>query len=163
MDISKIIKTRRSVRLYQDKPISDEDLNKILESARMAPSARNLQGYKFIVIKDQAKKEKIAEINKMPFVAKAPVVLLCVSNDLENKYHLIDIAIAIDHMVLTAWDLGIGSCWIGGIGAAEDLAKVVNAPKGAMPVMILPLGFPADREIPKRRKEIGEMVSYEEY
>lgn len=163
MDVFKAIKSRRSVRAYQDKEIPDETLAQILEAARLAPSARNLQGYKFVVIKDKEKIEKIAEINKAPFVAQAPVVLLCVSSGLQNKYHLIDLAIAVDHITLAAWVLGIGSCWVGGIGASEELSKIIDAPKDTVPAVILPLGFPADREIPKRRKEIGEIVSYEKY
>ncbi len=163
MDVFKAIKSRRSVRAYQDKDIPDETLAQILEAARLVPSARNLQGYKFVVIKDKEKIKQIAEINKMPFVVQAPVVLLCVSTGLENKYHLIDLAIAVDHITLAAWGLGVGSCWIGGIGASEELAKVIDAPNDTMPAIILSLGFPADREIPKRRKSIEEIVSYEKY
>lgn len=163
MDVFKAIKSRRSVRAYEDKQISDEDLNQILEAVRLAPSARNLQGYKFVIVKDKQRIKKIAETNKMPFVSQAPVVLVCVSTNLQNKYHLIDLAIAVDHLVLTAWSLGIGSCWVGAIGQAEEIAKEIGAPKDTLPAIILPLGYPADREIPKRRKELEEIISYEKF
>lgn len=162
-DILEFIKSRRSVRAYENKPVPDGDLAKILEAARLAPSAHNDQGYKFVVLKDKKKIAKIAEISRMPFVAQAPVVLICVSNNLESKYHLIDIAIAIDHMVLTAWNLGLGTCWVGAMGAKDEVAKVVGAQQGAEPVIILPIGYPADREVSKRRKEIEEIISYEKY
>jgi len=162
-DISKLIKSRRSVRSYEDKAINDEDLAKILEAARLAPSAHNDQGYKFVVIKDRQKISELAKINLAPFIANAPVVLVCVSNNLGSKYHLIDIAIAIDHMVLTAWNLGLGTCWVGAIGAKEKVAEMIGAPEGTEPIIILPIGYPADREVPKRRKEIEEIVSYEKY
>lgn len=163
MDIFKTIEKRRSVRMYEDKPVLDEDLAKVLEAARLAPSAHNSQDYKFVIVKDKNKIEKLAQINRAPFVANAPVVLVCVSNNIESKYHLIDIAIAIDHMVLTAWSLGLGTCWVGAIGAKEEVSKIIGAPKGTQSVIILPIGYPADREIPKRRKPIEEIVSYEKY
>jgi nitroreductase len=163
MDILKLIKTRRSVRAYQDKPIPKEDLDKILESAHLAPSAHNDQGYKFVVIKDKEKLKRIAEINRAPFVANAPLALVCVSNNLESKYHIVDISIATDHIVLAAWSLGIGTCWVGAVGAQKEVAEVISAPKGTEPIIILPMGYLADREIPKRRKEIDEIVSYEKY
>ena len=163
MDIFKAIKKRRSVRSYEDKPIADEDLAQILEAARLAPSAHNNQGYKFVVIKDKQKITELAEINLAPFVANAPVVLVCVSTNLDSKYHLIDIAIAIDHMVLAAWNLGLGTCWVGATGAKEKVARLIDAPKGTEPIIVLPIGYPADREVPKRRKEIEEIVSYDKY
>jgi len=163
MEISEIIKSRRSVRVYEDKPISDDDLNIILESARLAPSAHNDQGYKFVVLKDREKIKEIAKLNTAPFVANAPVVIICVSTNLNSKYNLIDISIAIDHMVLTAWSLGLGTCWVGAIGAEKEISKVISAPDDAEPVIILPIGYPADREVPKRRKTIEEIISYEKY
>lgn len=163
MDIFKTIEKRRSVRMYEDKPVSDEDLNRVLEAARLAPCTGNRQGYKFVIVKDKKKIARLKEISRMPFVDQAPIVIVAVTYDFENKYHLIDIAIAVEHIALAATGLGLGTCWIGAMGAKEEFAKVIEAPKTAVPIIIMPIGYPADREIPKRRKPIEEIVSYEKY
>ena len=120
MDVMEAIEKRRSVRAYQNKLMPEEKLEKILEAARLAPSARNSQPHKFIIVKDPQLIKKIAkEATKYSFIGEAPVIIVAVA--LNPDYvmssgvpaHPVDIAIAIDHMTLIAVEEGLGTCWIG--------------------------------------------------
>ena len=153
MDIFEAINKRRSVRAYQQKEISDEDLGKILEAARLAPSGFNAQAFRIIVIRDAAVKQKLGELARQPYIAQAPVVLAAVNLDLENKYSPLDVAIMLDHVMLSACALGIGSVFVGAYHN-DEIRKFLGAPEGSEMVALMPLGYPADKEIPKKRKEL---------
>ena len=158
MSILELVKSRRSVRRYQDKPIAKADLENILEAARLAPSAHNAQEYKIVVVQDGFARERLSEAAGQPFIASAPAILVGVATNPQSKYHAIDLAIAFDHISLTAWSLGIGSCWIGAFGN-DEVREAISAPEGCRVVVLMPLGYPADRELPKRRKPLAELVS----
>ena len=120
MDVLEAIQKRISVRAYQDKPIPEEKLRKILEAARLAPSARNCQDYQLVVVKNEKMRKKIAsEATSASFIGAAPVIVVAVALDPEYimpggvPAHPVDIAIAVDHMTLVAVEEGLGSCWIG--------------------------------------------------
>ena len=162
MDIFETILKRRSVRAYQDKEISKADLDKILEAARMAPSGFNAQGFRIILIKDQAIKVKLGELAKQSYLAKAPVVLALANTMLENKYSPLDIAIVLDHVMLASTALGIGTVFIGAYHS-DEIRKFLGVPDTAEMVALMPLGYPADKEIPKKRKSLDELVSYEKF
>ena len=162
MDFLELVKKRRSVRAYQDKPISDNDLNKILEAARMAPSGFNAQAYKLIVIKDEKSKEKLGEIAKQPYISKAPIILAAVNTKLDDKYSPLDIAIALDHVMLAAAEKGIGTVFVGAFHN-EEIRDFVGAPVSTEMVALMPLGYPADKEIPKKRKELSELIGSEKF
>jgi nitroreductase len=170
-----VIKERASVRDYSDKAIGDEKLNIILESARLAPSATNAQPWNFYVVKN---KEKIKALGKMPFgsqsvingfIAKAPIVIIATAGPIDmfhkamsfivnKKWYYLDIALAMEHMVLTAWDLGIGSCWIGWFND-KVARKVVDIPKNQEIVAMITLGYAKDGYVlhPKNRKPAEEI------
>jgi len=172
-----IIKERSSIRDYQDRPIEEEKLQLILESARLAPSASNSQPWHFYVVKN---KDKIRELgSKMPlgsqaiinsFIAEAPVVVVATAGPIDllhkitsfivnKKWYYLDVAIALEHITLTAWELGIGSCWIGWFDE-KKIKKMLDIPGNQEVIAMLTLGYPAvgAKVHPKNRKSIGEIA-----
>ncbi|MCK4353349.1 nitroreductase family protein [candidate division WOR-3 bacterium] len=169
MDVNQAIKERRSVRAYEDKEIPEDVLNKLLEAARLAPSAANRQQWKFIVVKDKTRRKELARASReQAFVGGAPVVIAAVSLDpgyimgCDVPEYAVDLSIAIDHITLQAVELGLGSCWIGAF-SQEEVKKILNIPPQYKVVALLPIGYPADSPVPKSRKSIKEIVCYETF
>jgi len=171
MNVSEAIRTRRSVRNYQPKDVEDEKLNAVLEAARLAPSASNRQEWRFVVVKNEAAREKLMEAAKgQPFVAQAPVIIACCAETDEHvmtcgqKCYPIDVAIAIDHMTLQAAELDLGTCWIGAF-FEEKVKEILNIPQHIKVVEMLALGYPSEplNEEPKDRKGLQEIVKMEKW
>jgi nitroreductase len=164
-----VIKARGSIRSYEDKPIPKQALLDILEAGRMAQSADNRQPWEFIVVTDPVIKKKLIQAaGNQSFVGEAGAVLICLANPKESasvgpfEGFLIDSAIAIENMALSAWDLGIGSCWIGAYD--EDMLKaILGVPKNLRIVSLLTLGYPDERPGPKHRKGLDEITHYQKY
>jgi nitroreductase len=167
MEITEAIRSRRSIRKYQDRPIEQEKLMRILEAGRLAPSARNLQDWKFIVVKDKAKRQRLSEAAMgQPHVAKAPAVIAACATQAENimpcgQYcYPIDLAIAVDHMSLAAMAEGLGTCWIGAF--YEDKVKdILGIPEKIRVVIMLTFGYPAESPAARPRKKLEEIVAYD--
>ena len=111
------IRARRSIRVYQDRPIEEEKLRRVLEAGRLAPSARNLQDWKFIIVRDKNKRQRLSVVAlDQSFVAQAPVVIVACGTETEyimtcGQYtYPIDVSIAVDHMSLEAIEQGLGTC-----------------------------------------------------
>jgi len=169
MDVFKAIKTRQSVRSYKVTPVPEEKLKKILEAARLAPSAHNEQEWKFIVVKDTRKRQQLAEAAlKQEHIAEAPVVIVAVATDPEHilssgvPAYALDLAIAVEHMALQAVEEGLGTCWIGAFNQ-EKVKEVLSIPKQCKVVVLMSFGFPADKPREKVRKNLKEIVSYENF
>jgi nitroreductase len=169
MDVSQAIKERYSVRKYRDEEVTDTVLNKILEAARLAPSAANRQRWKFVVVKDPERRKALARAAAgQRFVGEAPVVIAAVSLDPEYVMrcgvpeYAVDLAIAVDHMTLQAVELGLGTCWIGAF-SQEEVKRILKIPENCKVVALLPVGYPADTPGPKSRKSLGEVVCYETF
>ncbi len=150
MDIYDIIRTRRSVRSYLDKSIPDDTLLRILNAARLAPSANNRQEWRFIVVKRPETRDALARIaGNQTFIAEAPVVLVCCGIDYGKvmrcgqETYPIDVAIAIDHITLCAVAEGLGTCWIGHFDEAA-VKEILGIPEKVRVVELLPIGYPAD-------------------
>jgi nitroreductase len=164
-----VIKARGSIRSYEDKPIPRQALLDILEAARMAQSADNRQPWEFIVVTDRVIKKKLVQAaGNQSFVREAAAVVICLANPRESasvgpfEGFLIDLAIAIENMALTAWDLGIGSCWIGAYN--EEMVKsLLGVPRNLRVVSLLTLGYPDERPGPRYRKEANEITHYQNY
>lgn len=167
MEIKEAIRARRSIRNYQDRPIEQEKLARVLEAGRLAPSARNLQEWKFVVVRDKEKRQKLSEAAMgQPYVASAPVVIAACATQTENimpcgQYcYPIDLAISVDHMSLAAIAEGLGTCWIGAF--YEDKVKdILGIPEKIRVVVIMILGYPAESPAARPRKKLEEIVAYD--
>jgi nitroreductase len=153
MDFAAIINTRRSVRAYADRPIPEAVLGRVLEAARLAPSARNRQPWRFVVVKDAATRGQLATMaNSQLFVAQAPVVIVCCgkryshrSSWIGDNLYLVDLGIAIEHLALAARHEGLGTCWIGAF-QDQPIKKLLGVPADYDVVMLLPVGYPASED-----------------
>ena len=168
MNVHQAIKNRYSCRSYQAEPVPEEKLKKVLEAARLAPSAHNSQEWKFVVVRDIKKRKEVAGASGQSFIAEAPVIIAAVGLDPEhimrsgNPAYAIDLAIAIEHMALQATEEGLGTCWIGAFNQ-EAVKEILEIPEECRVVALLPLGFPADKPQPKSRKKLEEIVSYDSF
>jgi nitroreductase len=179
MDILEIIRTRRSIRKYKPDPIPDSDLNIVLEAARWAPSWANTQCCRIIVVSNSDIKARIAETatEKNPgrtAILEAPIVLVVCAELKKSGYYkgvettdkgdwyMFDVALATENLVLAAHSLGLGSLHMGLFDAAQ-VASLVNVPEGVTVVEMIPLGYPAAESNAPARKELTELVFYDEY
>jgi len=173
MDVFECIKTRRSIRKYLPDPVKEEDLVKILDAARWAPSAGNLQPWEFIIVRDPEKKKAIARAAlNQDFIAEAPIVIVVCANIPRTSsvygtrgatlYCIQDTAAAIQNMLLAAHALGYGTCWVGAF-RENEVKKILHIPEEVRPVAIIPLGRPGERPYPRRRYSLTEIVYEEEY
>ena len=163
MEVFEAITKRRSIRAYKDEPVPEEALAKVLEAARLAPSAGNRQEYKFIVVKDQATRKALAvACNNQAFVGDAAVVIVGCATNPQRRYAAVDVAIALDHMSLVATSLGLGTCWIGAF--SEDKVKeILRIPQGVTVVCLMPLGVPATEGTMRGRKSKEELFPAERW
>jgi nitroreductase len=171
MDFYEVIKKRRSIRAYKPDPISDEVLRRILEAGRLAPSAKNIQPWKFIVVKDPQIRAQLAKASRnQAFISEAPVVICAVAlKDIAfgrmggywNSYP-VDVAIALEHIILAATNEGLGTCWIGAYDE-KAVKEVLKIPENVQVIALTPLGYP--KEIPecRPRKDLSEIISYDYY
>jgi nitroreductase len=168
MDVSEAIRNRYSCRHYQDKPLEQNHLAAVLEAARQAPSAKNLQDWRFIVVTDkQTKKKLAAAANNQTFLEEAgAIVVACTVSDhvmrCGQTVGPIDVAIALEHMCLQATDLGLATCWIGSF-YADKVKAIVGIPENATVIELLALGYPADTFKEHRREAVDRIVSFEKW
>jgi len=168
MDLMQAIRARRSIRNFLDKYVEEELLLAVLEAGRLAPSARNMQDWRFIVVRDAATRSLLAEAARdQQFVGQAPVVIAaCGTSDLVmtcgQPAYAIDVAVALDHMTLAAAAFGLGTCWIGAF--YEDKVKeILGVPPEIRVVALLPLGYPAVEPEPRPRKSLDEIMAREHW
>lgn len=175
-----IIHTRRSIRRYTEEPVSDETLQVILEAARRAPSGKNQQLWRFVVVRDAAKRAELAGINhEQRFLEKAPVHLVVCAlprlregESIENvneqspehgvKQGIRDASIAATHILLQAEALGLGACWCGW-HTQEAIRGALDIPADKYVVGFIALGWPAESPNARPRKELSELVHYERW
>ncbi|MDH5770115.1 MAG: nitroreductase family protein [Candidatus Bathyarchaeota archaeon] len=173
MDFYKVIRTRRSVRSYKNKPILEEVLNRVLETARIAPSGSNRQPWKFILVTDEALKRKmISACKNQTFVAEAPVIIVACGKKIPSNRGgymgemsmLVDVSIAFTHLILAARAEGIGTCWIGAFNNNE-VKRLLKVPKRYEVVAVTPLGYPLEDVFtePRNRKNLDEIVSLNKF
>jgi nitroreductase len=169
MHVMEAIKARESIRSYKDQPVEDEKLQLILEAGRLSPSASNRQEWRFVVVKDSAKRKQLMEAaSYQKFVAEAPIVIAaCAETDNHvmrcgQLCYPIDVAISIDHMTLKAVEEGLGTCWIGAFDG-ERTKEILSIPKEIRIVSLLTLGYPKSVSGKKLRKELREIVKHEKW
>jgi nitroreductase len=164
-----LVKKRYSVRSFQNKPVEDTLLLKILETGGLAPSACNNQPWVFIVIRKEATKKNLATVYERSWFVSAPVILaLCCDMSLAwrrkdgRNYGEVDVAIAMDHITLASTEAGLGTCWIANF-ILDEARKVLALPDTIEPVVFTPLGYPASMPPPKKRKPLDEIVHWEKF
>jgi len=166
MDMLELIKSRRSFRKYQPKPISEEEMDKILEAGRWAPSAGNSQPWKFIVLRNAEVRKALADaVPTGRFISSAPVAIVVTINPRASSHPVEDGAAATQNMLLEAHSLGLGACWIGGASgtANEERAKrILNIPEEERLLSIISVGHPAESP-EKSRRSMGETTFTDSY
>lgn len=161
-----LVRSRSSVRAYKPDPVPQSILNHVLEAARLAPSACNLQPYHFAVITEPDLRKKVCAAYRDAWLAGAPVLVVACSEPKkawcrrsDGKNHAdIDLAIAVDHMTLAAAEAGLGTCWVCAFDTVL-VRRVLNVPASHEPVALLPIGYPAVEGQPaKERRPLMQMV-----
>jgi len=169
VEFSELIKKRYSVRAYKPDQVEDEVLNQVLEAARLAPTAANRQPFQLVVIPTAGREAELKRIYPSGWFTQAPLVICAcgipakgwTSRDSKN-YTDVDVAIVMDHLILAAANLGLGTCWIGAFDPAAA-REVLGLPDGVEPIAFTPLGYPADQPRPKKRKALSDLVRYERW
>ena len=170
MGVLEAIKERRSIRAYTDEKVSEEDVERLIEAARWAPSAGNIQPWAFVVVKEVETKRKLSSATlNQTLIQEAPVVIV-VCADLtrssrvygsrgEKLYSLQDTAAATENILLAAQELGLATCWVGAFHE-DEVAKAVKAPKNMRPVAMVAVGYPAERPAAPQKRLVNEIVHY---
>jgi nitroreductase len=175
------IRMRRSIRKYTEQPVSEEIVGQLLESARLAPSGSNTQPWHFIVVRSEDTRKKLAEAShNQKWMVTAPVYIVCIADirsrlagsgpipvdenspQFELKQIIRDTSIAVEHMVLEAESMGLGTCWIAWF-EQKDIRPVLNIPSDKFVLDILTVGYPDEEPKAKPRKRLEEFVHYEKW
>lgn len=169
MNVHKAIRARRSVRAYEKKPVEEEKLRRVLECARLAPTASNRQALRLVVVRSEATRRKLAEAaSGQKFVGEAPVVLAVVATDPERtmacgeRSGTVDCAIVLDHVTLAAVEEGLGTCWIGAFDEPA-VRSILGIPDCCRVIELMPLGYPAESPAARPRKAFDEIVHFERW
>ena len=164
MDVFEAIAARRSVRRYKPEPIPEESIGRIMEAARLAPSAGNRQPWRFVVTKDPGVRRALARAaNNQDFVGQAPAVITVLGDpEVSERWHLRDPMIAAEHMALQAVEEGLGTCWIGAFDEAE-VKRILKVPDKLRVVCLLPVGKPAEVPAGKPRRPMTELLFKDTY
>ena len=168
MTLLEVIRKRYSCRAYEEKAVEQEKLDIIFEAARLAPSAKNLQDWRFVVVTDESKKKEIASATNKPevFEKAGAIIAACSTTDLVMKCGQaagpIDVAIALEHIALQAAELGLGTCWIGSFEVATA-RKVLEIPEDVAIVELMTIGYAADEIKEQPREAVEKIVCYEKW
>ncbi|MEE8590422.1 MAG: nitroreductase family protein [Spirochaetia bacterium] len=169
MEFEKLIQARYSVRAYKRDPVPDQVLVKVLEAARLAPTAANRQPFRILVVHTDGREEELKRIYGRDWFVQPPLVIaLCGLADKcwvradGKSFCDIDAAIVMDHLILAAADQGLGSCWIGAFDA-QAARQILKLPDSVEPIAFTPLGYPTDKPGEKKRKPIVKLVQYESW
>ena len=169
MDFTELINKRYSVRAYRPDAIEPEKLEAVLEAARLAPTAANRQPFKLIVIHTQGREAELKRIYPGAWFTQAPLVIcVCAVTDKgwlrrdHKNYADVDAAIVMDHLILSATNKGLGTCWV---AAFDPVAarEILRLPPNVEPVAFTPLGYAADYGGPKFRRLLTDLVCYEKW
>lgn len=173
MDIFKVIADRRSIRKYKETPIERAKIEQLLNFARLAPSWKNLQCWRFLVLTDPVRRASLLDAfpDDNPgkkAIATAPcIIVVCADpaqSGVENgiEYYIADTAIAFDHLCLAAHGMGLGTCWMGWYNE-ESIKEALGIPQQIRVIGITPLGYPDQEPKPRPRKELPEVAFFENW
>jgi len=175
MDVFEVVEKRRSIRRFKPEPVATDDLKKILEAGRLAPSGGNRQPWYFIVVRDLETKKALSVVaNNQRFIADADIVIVALGNPSVSSTKLPyklsstripfkqDPMIAIEHMILAATALGYGTCWIGAF-SEDEVKKIMKVPENLAVIALLPVGVPDESPLSRPRKAFGEIFFKDSY
>jgi len=169
VDLFETIATRYSVRGYRPDPIDDETLAQVLEAARRAPTAANRQPFRVVVVHTKGREDELLRVYGRPWFVQAPLVLAMVAVPAEawrrmdgKPYDEVDAAIAMDHLVLAATALGLGTCWIAAFDP-DAAREVLGLPDDVEPIALTPLGLPDKPSAATGRRPLDDLVHYERW
>jgi nitroreductase len=169
MDVFTAISQRCSVRAYKATDVEEDKLRKVLEAARHSPSASNRQDWKFIIVRNKETRKKLAKAAfGQSFIAEAPIVIVACGMEPRamlacgQPMHTVDVSIACAYMILQAYELGLGTCWIGAF-KEDEAKKILSIPEHVRVVAMTPLGYPNQAPSQKSRKNLNQIVCYEKY
>jgi Nitroreductase len=171
MDTLQAIQNRKSIRAYQDKAVPRELLERILEAGRLAPSARNIEPWHFIVVTDQEKRKALSKGMYAKFVAGTPlVIVVCGDKKASSDWYAVDASLAAENMVLAAVSEGLGTCFVGSFDEA-DVKAVLGVPEDFEVIVMITVGYPQEKldlsskllRLVRTRKIISEVASEEEF
>jgi nitroreductase len=164
MDLYDVIRSRRSIRAYKSNSVEEDKLQRILNAARLAPSAANRQPIQLIVVKDDKTKQKLKNAYSQKWFFTAPIIICACALTNEawkrndgKEYVDVDVAIAMDHLILAASAEGLGTCWIAAF-KPEVVKETLNIPNNIEPLILTPLGYPESIPEPTYRKPLSEIV-----
>jgi nitroreductase len=180
MEFINVVESRRSIRTYLEKKVESSKIDYIIECARRSPSWANRQCWKFIIVKD---KSIIKELSKTSLINRwlknAPIIVVACADPIMSgsnngiDYFIVDVSIAMEHLILAATDVGLGTCWIGGFNE-DKIKKILIIPKRIRVVSMTPLGYPSEKNgfidksykffaSSKKRKNINEIIKYDKW
>ncbi len=173
MDLFEVIHRRRSVRKFRPDPVSAETLHRVLDAARWAPSAGNMQSAEFIIVRDdQIKQQLVGAALGQSFIAQAPVVIVACADTQRSAikfgergkilYSIQETAAAVQNLVLAAHDLGLSTCWVGAF-FEDKVAEILGVPPGVVPMAIIPLGYSDSKPLAPPRSDLTEMIHFDKY
>lgn len=168
MEFFEVIRNRRSIRLFQDRPVEEEKIQAVLEAANAAPSAGNLQAYEIYLVKEPSARARLAStLPRMEFFADVPAVLVFCANPERavirysdrgrSLYALQDATIACTHAMLAATALGLATVWVGAF-SEQAVTQALNLPAALRPVALLPLGYPGETVEARPRRTLKDLV-----
>jgi len=170
LEVFEAIERRKSVRAYDSRPVPDDVLMKVLETGRIAPSASNKQPWHFIVVKDPERRKALSDGKWAKFLTESPVVIVgCGNKDESPEWHVIDVTIAMQQMIIAATAEGLGTCWIGSF-YEDRVRKALKVPEELKIVAMLAVGYTREKMDltakvvrSRNRKKMDEIMSYEEF
>ena len=169
MEFLDLVKKRYSVRAYKPIPVEDEKLQQVLEAARLAPTGANRQAFQLIVVHTKGREEELRKIYDKDWFVQAPVIICaCAIVAPGQPYNeggsSLNIGIVMDHLIMAATSLGLGTCWIGAFNH-DEAKRILGFPEEAKPVICAAIGYldEAVQPRPRTRKPIGELVRYEHW
>ena len=173
MNLLEIIKNRRSIRVFKKQDIPPDIIEKLLEAARWAPSAGNVQPWAFVVVSSQKMKQSLsmAAFGQKTLEEASVVIVVCADEKLAEQSYGVrgkslfciqDTAAAIQNILLTAYSLGLGSCWIGAF-KEDEIKKAIKAPKEMRPIAMIPIGYPNEAPSARSRRPVSEIMHKETF
>ena len=168
MNVAEAIRKRYSCRSYQDRQIEEEKLDAIVEAARLAPSAKNIQDWRFVIVTKKETRQILVEAaNNQKFLGQASAIIVACSNSdhvmtCGQQIAPIDVSIALEHIALQATELGLATCWIGSF-FPEKVRKILDIPSNINVIELMALGYPADQQPELKREPANNIACLEKW